>query len=572
MRLRAKRALLFAMMAFAVAGCGLLGDGDEAAAPEEQTIEDVVQLVRVEFDDRWFDLNPDDADEALIESTIQNLGADTTAPVNAQIVFEDSAFAVVPSVDGEEPDVQQLLALVGEAAGDATTLAVPFRPIAPEVTDTDAQRFVNQLNGRLLDGLVVSASGRREVLDAEVIGSATTVNRVGDEWVALVNFEQIDEPLQQLFPERSEGGEASFTIIDAQDEDELPTVEVIPGAPSVLCCDERAAEQIEQVLNSSRRPINLLLTTDDGEQGAAWAETLGITEQVASFTTRYTPGQDRNINIQRIAELTQGVIIQPGETFSLNEFVGRRTIDNGFVPAGTIVNGHLVDSVGGGISQYATTLFNSAFFAGLEFEEYQSHSIYFSRYPYGREATISWPAPALKISNPTPYAILVWPTATDRSVTVDLYSTKWVDVEQTGQWERAVGEACTRVFTERTRTFLEEEAEPLVDTVFATYREEGIACDGTETVDPDAPTTTIDPNAPTTTIDPNAPTTTVDPSAPTTTVDPSAPTVETTTTTTTTIEPPASSEPPETSSTTTTTTTVVPEETAEQPAEESELT
>ena len=213
--------------------------------------------------------------------------------------------------------------------------------------------------------------------------------------------------------------------------------------------------------------------------------------------------------------------------------------------------------------RYATTIFNASFFAGLEFEEYQSHSIYFSRYPYGREATISWPAPALKIHNPTPYGVLVWPTTTNSGITVELFSTKWVDVEQSGQWEGSVGVACTRVTTERTRTFLDGEVD--VDSVIATYRQEGIACDGTETVDPDAPTTTtttIDPDAPTTTVDPNAPTTTVDPDAPTTTVDPNAPTTSVDPDTpTTTVDPdanaPTTSVDPDAATTTTTTTTIV---------------
>src|SRR5690606_41819913 len=65
----------------------------------------------------------------------------------------------------------------------------------------------------------------------------------------------------------------------------------------------------------------------------------------------------------------------------------------------------LVPTVGGGVSQFATTLFNAAFFAGFDFLDYQSHSIYFSRYPYGREATISWPAPDLKIQNTTDYRL-----------------------------------------------------------------------------------------------------------------------------------------------------------------------
>ena len=52
------------------------------------------------------------------------------------------------------------------------------------------------------------------------------------------------------------------------------------------------------------------------------------------------------------------------------------------------------------MSQFATTIFNAAFFAGLDFVEYQSHSLQFSRYPAGREATISWPEPDLVFENP----------------------------------------------------------------------------------------------------------------------------------------------------------------------------
>ena len=153
-----------------------------------------------------------------------------------------------------------------------------------------------------------------------------------------------------------------------------------------------------------------------------------------------------------------------------------------------IVNGVFRTSVGGGISQYATTLFNAAFFAGLDFGEYQSHSIYISRYPYGREATVSHPNPDLEIINNTPYGVLLWPTTTDTSITVQLFSTKWVEGEQTGQTERREGVSCTRVTTERTRTWLDD-GRTEVDTVTARYRPEGRNCDGSNS-NPQATTTT----------------------------------------------------------------------------------
>ncbi|MCY4423968.1 MAG: VanW family protein, partial [Acidimicrobiaceae bacterium] len=226
-------------------------------------------------------------------------------------------------------------------------------------------------------------------------------------------------------------------------------------------------------------------------RGREWAESLGITDLVAEFTTPFRPGQDRVRNIARISELTRGVVIEPGQRFSVNGHVGRRTRENGFVPAAMILDGVFVDSVGGGISQYATTLFNAAFFAGLEFIDYQSHSIYLSRYPYGREATVSFPAPDLVIENNTPYGVMLWPTTADDSITVRLYSTPWVLAEQTSQWTRSVGTSCTRVTTERTRTYLED-GRSETDTVRALYRPEGLKCDGTPSVTTTT-TTTIAP-------------------------------------------------------------------------------
>jgi vancomycin resistance protein YoaR len=127
------------------------------------------------------------------------------------------------------------------------------------------------------------------------------------------------------------------------------------------------------------------------------------------------------------------------------------------------------------VSQFATTMFNAAFFGGLDLVEYQAHTIYISRYPYGREATLSYPVPDLVVTNPTPYGILVWPTYTGSSITVTLYSSPWVTGDQTGQSRSPAG-PCTRVTTERTRTWLIDGRQE-VDTVSALYQPaEGVHC------------------------------------------------------------------------------------------------
>ena len=560
--------LLF--LAFALAGCGLFGDDDEAASPEGST-EVVVTSVRVEAGERWFDINPErvEVNDAgvvsaatidLLRSRVTNLSLPPIHPVGAGIAHDGSSFAVVSSSPGQVPDIEALARIIAASAeGGVDTVEVPFTSSPAALTDEDAQVYADELNERIAGGITVSIGGEKSNLPESVLGPATTVSYRNGDWDVSVNYDRIDAELARMFPSvGQEGGDASFTVQAGETSEDPSTVVIVPGAPRTICCSAASVRRIEQVLTTDLEVATLLFKNVDSERGTEWAKSLGIDELVGSFTTSYTAGQNRVINIRRIAELTQGFILEPGGTFSLNEYVGRRTTENGFVPAGTIVNGHLVDSVGGGISQFATTIFNASFFAGLEFERYQSHSIYFSRYPYGREATISWPAPQLEITNPSPNAVLIWPTSTETSVTVDLYSTKWVDVAQTGQIEQRIGAACTRVTTERTRTFVDDETEE-IDTVFATYRPEGIACDGTKTQNPnekqvekledgedpefedggdgvppeeqpdgsDDPTTTT--TTTTTTVPPDGTTTTTAPTVTTTTTTTDAPAVTTTT-------------------------------------------
>ena len=148
------------------------------------------------------------------------------------------------------------------------------------------------------------------------------------------------------------------------------------------------------------------------------------TEVVASFTTRYEPGQPRVTNIRRAAELLDETVLPPGARFSMNEALGERTLDRGFVAAPMVSGGRLVDSVGGGISQVATALYNAAFFAGLELVERTPHSFYIDRYPAGREATISWGGPELVFRNDWPSPLRMRLRTTPTSLTVRLYSAR----------------------------------------------------------------------------------------------------------------------------------------------------
>jgi vancomycin resistance protein YoaR len=139
---------------------------------------------------------------------------------------------------------------------------------------------------------------------------------------------------------------------------------------------------------------------------------------VGSFTTPFSCCQPRVTNIRRAAQLLDGTVIPPNGRFSMNATLGPRTREKGFVPAPMISDGRLVDSVDGGISQIATTLYNAAFFAGLRLIAHTAHSFYISRYPMGREATISWGGPELVFANNWPTPLRMHLAASARSISV----------------------------------------------------------------------------------------------------------------------------------------------------------
>ncbi len=146
---------------------------------------------------------------------------------------------------------------------------------------------------------------------------------------------------------------------------------------------------------------------------------------IGEFTTYYTCCQSRVVNIQLIADTVDGAVVEPGDTWSLNAFVGQRTVEKGYVAAGAIVGGELVccdhpDNIGGGTSQFATTLYNAIYFAGLEDVAHKPHSIYFSRYPLGHEATLGWTTPDVVFRNDTEYSLTIETSHTGTSITVEL--------------------------------------------------------------------------------------------------------------------------------------------------------
>ena len=394
------------------------------------------------------------------------------APVEPTITGEGGEITVVPGRNGRGLVPAEVADAIPPAARDGDlpiVVQVEAGVIEPRFGIDDAEAVAEEARSLTATSLAVEAGETSAEVPPETLrtwlGAVPTPDALELDFDEAKAFADLGELLT----------DAGKRPVDAGFRVEGGSVVVVPGSTGTTCCGDEAAALVVQALSSgSGGPVELPLKTIEPERTVAEAQALGIREPVGAFTTNFAAGQSRVNNIHRMADLTRGVVIEPGGSFSVNGHVGERTRAKGFSLGGFINNGVLEEAIGGGVSQYATTLFNAAFFAGLDIPEYQSHSLYISRYPYGREATLSFPKPDLVIKNNTPHGVLIWPTYTATSITVTLYSTRYATGEQTGQSRSSAGN-CTRVTTERTRTYVDGRTE--VDTVFATYRpREGVNC------------------------------------------------------------------------------------------------
>lgn len=129
---------------------------------------------------------------------------------------------------------------------------------------------------------------------------------------------------------------------------------------------------------------------------------------LATFTTRYDAGNsNRSTNLAIACKKINNYVLQPGETFSYNQTVGKRSIENGFREAHIFTSSGVEDGVGGGICQISSTLYNAVVLANLDIVERHNHSYGAGYVDPGRDATVSYGSLDFKFKNPRKYPIKI---------------------------------------------------------------------------------------------------------------------------------------------------------------------
>lgn len=413
-------------------------------------------------------------DQPAMDRIVASRDPARTAPVEPSLVVKDDKMAAKAGEPGRGISPPSVLAALRKAGPEGLPLhiSVARDSLPPRYSVADAQEVADRAERIAAPGLPVSAASTTAVVPAATLRGWFRADPTDNGLKLAVDASGAPDQLAKLFPAPAIAPvDAGFTVSGGK-------VSITPSKAGSGCCGPGAAATLEAALLSRAPdgpPVSLPLKPIPPKRDEDAARKLAVVEPIGTFTTNHAAGEPRVLNIHRIADLIQGQVIAPGATFSINDFVGPRTAAKGFVDA-PVIDEHynFASDIGGGISQFATTIFNAAFFAGLDIPSYYMHGIYISRYPYGRESTISFPSPDVRIRNNTPYGVLIWPTYTDTSITVTMYSTKYVSGEQTGQTTEMKG-VCTAVTTERTRTYVD--GHKTVDKFSGLYSpQEGVEC------------------------------------------------------------------------------------------------
>jgi vancomycin resistance protein YoaR len=201
---------------------------------------------------------------------------------------------------------------------------------------------------------------------------------------------------------------------------------------------DASVKAINESLLRGEHTVTLVVKEDQPKiPSTATGQELGITQLLWEETSYfYGSSNERIQNIQAAAARFHGVLVAPGETFSMGETMGDVSLENGFAEALIIYGGRTIKGVGGGVCQVSTTLFRTAFNAGFPIMERYSHAYRVSYYEQtssgsvdprlaGLDATVYFPLVDFKFRNDLPSWILMetYVNVSARTLTWKFYST-----------------------------------------------------------------------------------------------------------------------------------------------------
>ncbi|MEU5690714.1 VanW family protein [Actinosynnema sp. NPDC020468] len=370
------------------------------------------------------------SDNAKLTAAVEGLRPKTDHdPSEGTIKFEGAKASAVDPRQGQKLDAPAATTkiLADWAGGGVVELPVATTPV--KTTKEGVAKALAEVGTPAVAApLVIKGEGKDATLKPEQIGAVLVFEPAdGGGLTAKVDPAKVSEAAgPQLKETEKEGKDAEIVF-----EGGHPVVkESVDGRG--VDWEKTSAPLLDLLKKADGREVKAEYKHTPAKVTTEQANKMGIKEVIGSFETGGFAA-DSGTNIRVVAEKVDGAIVKPGETFSLNGYTGPRGTAQGYVEAGIIDNGAPSRAVGGGISQFATTLYNAGYHAGMKDAGHKEHSYWISRYPAGREATV-FMDPAgnslidIRFQNPDETGVAIQTIWTPSSIKIVLWGTKNYDV------------------------------------------------------------------------------------------------------------------------------------------------
>jgi len=303
-----------------------------------------------------------------------------------------------------------------------TELEVPTVVMEPSMTVEDNQRAVIQARTMIATSVKLTFGERTWGLTPEQIAEFMDFTSEDEGGVSTLVPYLSAERMRGLLDKVAEA--VAKEPVSATFTSDGTKAWVIPGTNGRALDRGKTAEALTAAaLNAADRTAEVAVKVVESDLTTKEAEAMGVKDVLGSFTTEWVGTADRQINVRLTTKYANNVLLAPGDVYNFDKQIGPRTEARGYKLAPGITGGELEDQLGGGICQVSTTLFNAAFFAGLEILERKNHSIYIGHYPKGRDATVSAGSPNMRFRNDTSHYILVRGTSNGVTTKFTIYGT-----------------------------------------------------------------------------------------------------------------------------------------------------
>ncbi|MBN1147027.1 MAG: VanW family protein [Anaerolineales bacterium] len=385
-------------------------------------------------------------DERIAYRYLSDLAVQINQPtIEASLRLDGVEVVAVPGQVGRQVDLDASLAALREQLYNLTDSLLPLvvEKTPPEIMDASGQAEVaRQILSAPLTLRLPDSGGENLmpwVLPPEQLSKMLVVERVesqgGSDYQVRLDEQALYTYLSALAADVNRRPANARFIFN----DDTRLLEVIQPAVIGRNLDVYASiQEINNRVMQGEHSAALALVYTQPEIGDdASGEQLGITEQVIAYTSYFRGSSEERLqNIKIAAANFHGLLVPPGETFSMASVMGDVSLDTGYAEAWIIFGGRTIKGVGGGVCQVSTTLFRAAFFAGFPIIERHPHAYrvgYYEQTPSGHDenlagldATVFVPMVDLKFVNDTPYWLLMetYFNPNSRSLTWKFYSTK----------------------------------------------------------------------------------------------------------------------------------------------------